>query len=83
MIMNSTELRRSLFKVLERVLAGDTVEIAYKGSCVRLSPGGATSKLARAKPQNILLCDPDSIIHSDAKLAAKMKAAWRKDWKKL
>jgi antitoxin (DNA-binding transcriptional repressor) of toxin-antitoxin stability system len=83
MRMNSTELRRSLFKVLERVVAGDTVEIAYKGSCVRLSPCGATSKLARAKRQNTLLCDPDSIVHSDERLTAKMRAEWRKDWKKL
>jgi antitoxin (DNA-binding transcriptional repressor) of toxin-antitoxin stability system len=82
-MMNSTELRRNLFAVLERVLAGQTVEIAYKGSCVRLSPGGGKSKLARAKRQNTLLCDPDSIIHSDEKLASRMKNKWSKDWNKL
>lgn len=82
-MMKSTELRRNLFAVLERVVAGDTVEIAYKGSCVRLSPGGASSKLARAKRQDSLLCDPDSIVHSDERLASKMKDKWRKDWNKL
>ena len=41
------------------------------------------SKLARAKRRRALLCDPDSIVHSDKKLLAGMQAEWRKDWEKL
>jgi antitoxin (DNA-binding transcriptional repressor) of toxin-antitoxin stability system len=83
MQVNATEFRRNLFAVLERALEGETVEILYKGSAVRLVPSNSTSKLARAKRQNTLLCDPDSIVPSDRALSATMEAEWRKDWKKL
>jgi antitoxin (DNA-binding transcriptional repressor) of toxin-antitoxin stability system len=83
MKLTATEFRKDLFSVLERVLQGETAEIIYKGSAVRVAPGGSSSKLARAKCQNTLLCDPDAIIHSDKKLLAKMEAGWRKGWSKM
>jgi prevent-host-death family protein len=83
MQVNATEFRRNLFGVLERVLDGEPVEILYKGSSVRLVPAVSSSKLARAKRQNTLLCDPDSIVQADKTLSDKMEAEWRRDWKKL
>jgi prevent-host-death family protein len=84
MKLTATELRRNLFSVLEKVVAGGrSVEVSYKGSSVRISPGGATSKLARAKRQRILLCDPDEIVGSDKRLLADMEAEWEKDCKSL
>lgn len=83
MQVNATEFRRNLFAVLEHALEGETVEILYKGSSVRLVPADSSSKLARAKRQNTLLCDPDSIVSSDPALSVAMEAEWRKDWKKL
>ena len=83
MTMTATQFRKDLFKVLEKVLAGETVEIAYKGSSIRVAPRGSASKLARAKRQDTLLCDPHEIVGSDSKLMAELEAEWRKDWKKL
>jgi len=83
MRLTATELRKNLFTVLERVVEGETVEIGYKGSSVRITSSSSGSKLARAKRRRALRCDPDSIVNSDKKLLAGMEAEWRKDWKKL
>ena len=83
MTMTATQFRKDLFKVLEKVLEGETVDIAYKGSSIRIAPRGATSKLARAKRQNTLRCNPEDIVHSDPKWMAEFEAEWRKDWNKL
>ena len=83
MKLTATEFRKNLFTVLERVVEGETVEIGYKGSSVRITSSSFTSKLARAKRRRALLCDPDAIVHSDKKLLTEMEAEWRKDWKKL
>jgi len=82
MRLTATEFRKQLFTILEQVRRGEAVEVLYKGSAVRLAPAGSASKLARAKRQNTLLCDPDSIVHSDPKLLRKMESQWRKDWSK-
>ena len=83
MRMNATEFRKNLFQILERALAGENVEVLYKGSCLRVSDTGATSKLARAKRQDLFLCDPDSIVSSDKELLAEFNREWEKDWKAL
>lgn len=83
MPMTATEFRKNLFTVLERVLAGETVDILYKGSAVRVTADGSSTKLSRAKRRDTLLCDPDAIVHSDPELLKKMEAEWTKDWKKL
>jgi hypothetical protein len=69
--------------LLEQVVLGETIEVRYKGSAVRIAPASSGSKLARAKRQKTLLIDPDAIVHSDRKLLAEMESAWRKDWRKI
>jgi hypothetical protein len=59
------------------------VDVIYKGSAVRVTAGGSSTKLSRAKRRNTLLCDPDAIVHSDPELLKKLEAEWTKDWKKL
>lgn len=83
MTMTATQFRKDLFKVLEKVLQGESVEIAYRGTAIRVASRGPASKLARAKRQNTLCCDPEAIVGSDPKLMAEMESEWRKDWKKL
>ncbi|MGO9096540.1 MAG: type II toxin-antitoxin system prevent-host-death family antitoxin [Bryobacteraceae bacterium] len=80
MKLTATEFRKSLFPLLERALHGETVEVVYRGAVVKLVPSQSASKLARAKRQHALLCDPDSIVHSDRGLLAEMESEWRKDW---
>ena len=81
--MSATDFRKDLFQVLAKVIAGETVEIDYKGSTVRLAPVKSGSKLARAKRQNTLLCDPQDIVHSDPGRMKDFEKEWRKDWKKI
>ena len=69
--------------MLERALRGEIIEVRYKGATVKLMPGHPASKLARAKRQHALLCDPDTIIHGDRAVMSKMEAGWRQDWSKL
>jgi prevent-host-death family protein len=83
MSLTATQFRKDLFSVLEQVSKGKPVEIVYKGSKLRLSPVDSGSKLARLKPHDIFLCDPDSIIQTDPELMAEMEAEWEKDWRDL
>lgn len=80
MRVTATEFRRTLFSSLERALGGQTVEVVYKGVTVRLVPTRPASKLARARRQHALRCDPGSIVESDSQLLGEMQAEWRKDW---
>jgi antitoxin (DNA-binding transcriptional repressor) of toxin-antitoxin stability system len=83
MTVNATELRKDLFRILERVIGGETVEVVYRNSSVRLSPSSSGSKLSRAKRQKVLLCDPDSIVQTDPGVQAAIESELRKDWRKL
>ena len=40
---------------------------------------GSSSKLSRAKRRPTLLCDPDTIVHSDPDLLKELEADWTKD----
>ena len=83
MTMNATAFRRNLFSALDKALQGETIEIEYKGSTVRLTPANPPSKLARLKRRNTIVGDPASIIHTDPELLKEMEAAWEKDWEEL
>ena len=83
MVATATELRKNLFALLELVVRGEIVEVRYKGSSIRIAKGSGGSKLARAKRQKTLLCDPGAIVSSDRKVLAKMASAWRKDWSRI
>jgi antitoxin (DNA-binding transcriptional repressor) of toxin-antitoxin stability system len=77
--LTATNLRKHLFEVLDQAIRGETVEITYKGSKLRLAPTQNTSKLARAVRRSTLLVNPDSIVHSDNGLMAELEQGWRKD----
>jgi hypothetical protein len=72
MRLTATEFRKSLFPVLERALRSEAIEVVYKGTIFKLAPSQFASKLARAKRQHALLCDPGSIVHSDRGLMAEL-----------
>jgi hypothetical protein len=56
-MMTATAMRKNLFQVLNRALQGETIEIVYKGSRLRLYA---------------LLVDPRSIVESDSALMAAL-----------
>jgi hypothetical protein len=83
MRLSATDFRKNLFTVLEKALAGENVEVVYKGSSLRVSGAGAGSKLARAKRQDLFLCDPDSVVSSDKEQLAEFEKEWAREWKSL
>ena len=84
MSVTATQFRKDLFTLMEQVSSkGEPLEILYKGSKLKLIPVQSTSKLSRLKPQDLFLCDPESIIQTDPELMAEMEAAWEEDWRDL
>lgn len=82
MDMNATEFRKNIFDSLERVREGETLEIMYKGTAIKIS-AVTGSKLARAKRQHTLLVDPLSIVSTDPELMEEMEKTWEEDWKEI
>lgn len=70
----ATEFRKALFAALERASKGETLEILYKGSLIRLHPQQTGAKLSRAKRQHALMVDAASIIESDEEAVSHMVA---------
>jgi|GEM_PF-2765356 len=79
----ATELRKTLFTALDRASDGESLEITYKGSVIRLNPGQTGAKLARAKRQHALLVDPAAIVESDPDLISAMEKEAERDWQAL
>ena len=82
-MMTATVMRKNLFNVLDRAIQGETVEIAYKGSTLRVVTPSDGSKLARAVRRHALLVDPQSIVESDNALMADLDHQWSEDDKAL
>jgi antitoxin (DNA-binding transcriptional repressor) of toxin-antitoxin stability system len=83
MQLTATDLRKDLFRVLDRAMQGEAVEIVYKGSKLRLTPQTGESRLARAVRRHALLVPPQSIIESDAELMGELEKKWNQDDKEL
>ena len=83
MPLTATDLRKDLFRVLDRAMHGEAVEIVYKGSKLRLTSQTGESKLARAVRRHALLVAPESIVESDAELMAELEKKWNRDDKEL
>ena len=78
-----TEFRKNLFKLVEKVIAGETVEFVHQGTTVRLViPEHPASKLDRLTPLQISNPDMSEKKHRTAerKLQAEMWAEIEKDW---
>ena len=82
-VMTATVMRKNLFQVLDRAIQGETVEIVYKGSKVRVTSPASGSKLARAVRRHALVVDPQSIVESEAGLMADLERQWKQDDKAL
>ena len=82
-----TEFRQNLVKLVERVIAAETVEFVHQGTTVRLvvPEGGTTSKLDRLTPRQITNPDLSEKQHraSEKKLQAEMWAEIEKDWPEI
>lgn len=82
-----TEFRQNLFKLVERVIAGETVEFVHRGTTVRLAvpEGGRVSKLDRLTPRQITnpALTQKRHVTAEKKLQAEMWAEIEKDWAEI
>jgi antitoxin (DNA-binding transcriptional repressor) of toxin-antitoxin stability system len=82
-----TEFRRNLFQLVDRVIAGETVEFVHHGATVRLvvPEGSAPSKLDRLTPRQT--ANPNMKEKqrraAERKLQADMWAEIEKDWAEI
>ena len=81
-----SEFRKNLFKLVEKVIAGESVEFIHRGRTIRLVvPEGASSKLDRLTARTIVNPEMTDEQHAAAerKLQAEMFAEVEKDWADL
>ena len=81
-----TEFRNNLFKLVEKVIAGESVEFVHQGTTIRLVvPEGRPSKLDRLTQRQIT--NPDMTAKEQREVERKMKAdmlaEMEKDWAEL
>lgn len=77
-----TEFRNNLFKLVEKVIAGESVEFVHQGTTIRLVvPEGQSSRLDRLTPRTVT--NPEIPDDAEAKLRAEMLNEMEKDWDEL
>jgi antitoxin (DNA-binding transcriptional repressor) of toxin-antitoxin stability system len=77
-----TEFRKDLFKLVERVIAGETVEFVHRNTTIRLVvPEAHASWLDRLTPRQI--ANPDAPEDAERTLLAAMWEEIEKDWAEL
>lgn len=66
MQVTASSLRKNIYKLLDRVIeTGIPVEIKRKGKILKIMPVEPKSKLKNLKKRNIILGDPDNLVHLD------------------
>lgn len=78
MTVTITEFRNNIFKMVERALAGESVEFVYQGSTIRLSPQIRPSRLDRLTPRQIT--NPEVTEEAERNLQAEMMLEMERDW---
>ncbi len=74
MQVTPTELRKNLFKLLDRVAeTGQPLEINRNGIILRIVPQQKISKLQRLKKHRTMQCAPETIIENN------WEEAWHRD----
>jgi len=81
-----TEFRKNLFRLVEKVIAGETVEFVHQGTIVRLVvPEAQATRLDRLTPRTI--ANPEMTEKEsravERKLRAEMLAEMERDWADL
>lgn len=81
-----TEFRNNLFKLVEKVIAGESVEFVHHGATIRLViPEGRSSKLDRLTPRQIVNPDMTEEEHlaAERRMQAEILTELEKDWAEL
>jgi antitoxin (DNA-binding transcriptional repressor) of toxin-antitoxin stability system len=77
-----TDFRKDLFKLVERAIAGETVEFVHRDTMIRLVvPEAPLTKLDRLTPRQIT--NPRAPEDAEQKLKAEMWQEIEQDWAEL
>jgi prevent-host-death family protein len=81
-----TEFRKNLFQLVERVIAGESVEFTHRGTTIQLViPAGSSSKLDRLTPRQVTNPDMTDKQHraAERKMQAEILAEIEGDWAEI
>ena len=80
MKVTSTEFRKNLFQIVERVLQGELVEVAHKGRLIRLVPENKPSKLSRLIQRDTINGTLEDLERVQQQLDEELRASWKGKW---
>jgi prevent-host-death family protein len=80
MTLSSTEFRKNLFQLVERVLQGEMVEIVHKGRLVRLVPEEKPGKMSRLVKRDTIHGTPEDLARAQQELDDEMLTAGEDKW---
>ncbi len=80
MKVTSTEFRRNLFQIVERVLQGELVEVAHKGRVIRLVPEDKPSKLSRLVRRDTIAGTFEDLERAQRELDDELRTSWESKW---
>ena len=78
MATTATQLRKTLFRVLDDVALGQEVEISHKGTILRIVPANCGSRLAR-----LVARDDSGLEALESGWDAAAQAEWEAEQKEL
>jgi prevent-host-death family protein len=80
MTLTSTEFRKNMFQLVERVLQGELVEIVHKGRLVRLVPEQKPGKMSRLVQRDTINGTPEDLALAQQQLDDEMRTACEDKW---
>ena len=80
MKVTSTEFRKNLFQIVERVLQGELVEVAHKGRLIHLVPENKPSKLSRLVKRDTINGTLEDLDRAQQQLDEELRASWENKW---
>ena len=80
MKVTSTEFRKNLFQIVERVLQGELAEVAHKGRLIRLVPEDKPGTLSRLVQRDTINGTLGDLERAQQELDAELRASWESKW---
>jgi antitoxin (DNA-binding transcriptional repressor) of toxin-antitoxin stability system len=77
---STTEFRKNLFQIVDRVLQGELVEVAHKGRLIRLVPEDQPSKMSRLVLRDTISGTPEDFERAQQQLDDEVRNSWEAKW---
>ena len=77
---STTEFRKNLFQIVDRVLQGELVEVVHKGHLIRLVPEDKPSKMSRLVQRDTINGTPEDLEREQQLMDDEVRNAWENKW---